>query len=42
MDFTAVLQIEGMPTLKEAEWAEAALDEGNRPFKEIIEPFLGW
>ena len=40
--FSGRLEIEGLPTLADVEAAQAHLAAGDRPFKEILEPFVGF
>ncbi len=40
--FAARLEIEGLPTLADVETAQAALALGDRPFKDVLDPFLGF
>lgn len=40
--FSVRLEIEGLPTLADVDAAQAHLAAGDRPFKEILEPFLGF
>jgi len=40
--FSACIEIEGLPTLADVAAARAALASGDRPFKDILDPFLGF
>lgn len=40
--FFAQIAVEGLPTLQDVEAAEAALEAGSAPFKEIFEKFVGF
>ncbi len=42
LGFSGQLEIEGLPTLKDIEAAQAHLAVGDQPFREIVEPFLGF
>jgi hypothetical protein len=42
LGFSVQLEIEGLPTLKDIEAAQAHLAAGDQLFREIIEPFLGF